>query len=199
MASLHPPSRRLSPLCVYCGSSVGKHPEYAAAARELGLEMGRRGIDLVYGGGRAGMMGVVADAVLEQRGHVEGIITRQLVDMETAHDGLPKLHIVETMHQRKMMMAERAGAFVAIPGGVGTLDELFEILAWAQLGIHAKPIGLLNTPRGGRGYFDALLAFVDHMQAEGFLRINARQTIAIASTPAELLDALARCPASAGL
>ncbi|MGD9690780.1 MAG: TIGR00730 family Rossman fold protein [Phycisphaerales bacterium] len=176
----------MSPLCVYCGSSIGNRPEFAAAASELGLEMGRRKIDLVYGGGRAGMMGLVADAVLERGGHVFGVITRQLVDMETAHTGLRDLHVVETMHQRKMMMAERAGAFVAIPGGVGTLDEFFEIVAWAQLGIHAKPMGLLNTA----GFFDHLLAMMDQMQSAGFLRIRFRERVCVADTPAALLESM---------
>lgn len=178
----------ISPVCVYCGSSVGRGGAFAEAARALGKAMSERGLDLVYGGGRAGLMGCVADAVLEGGGHVTGIITRQLVDMETAHTGLPDLRVVETMHQRKMAMVERARAFIALPGGVGTLDELFEVLAWAQLGLHDRPIGVLNTG----GFYDTLLRFIGEMQQHGFLRIDPAQTIAVADEPGTLLDEMAR-------
>lgn len=176
----------LSPLCVYCGSADGKRPVYAQAAKSLGREMAQRGIDLVYGGGRAGMMGHVADAVLEAGGTVTGVITQQLMDRELGHRGVQTLHIVDTMHQRKKMMADVAHGFVALPGGVGTMDELFEILAWAQLGLHACPVGLLNV----EGFFDPLVTLIDHMDAEGFLRLQTKQVLRVESDPARLLEAM---------
>jgi hypothetical protein len=178
----------LSPICVYCGASSGNNPLYARAARALGDTLARRKIDLVYGGGRAGLMGHVADAVLAGGGHVLGVITRQLVDMETAHTGVSDLRIVRTMHERKASMAEAAGAFVALPGGVGTLDELFEVLAWAQLRIHHKPIGVLNVG----GFFDGLLGFLDRLAAEGFLRLDPRAAVTSDADPDRLLDRMAQ-------
>lgn len=177
-----------SPVCVYCSSSERIHPEFRAAARALGAALARRGQAMVYGGGRKGLMGDVADAALSQGGHVMGVITRQLVDMETAHAGLPDLRIVETMHERKAQMAAAARSFVALPGGVGTLDELFEILAWFQLALHAKPIAILNT----RGFFDHVLAFLDHADAEGFLRFRPRDTIIVHHDADALVDELVR-------
>lgn len=178
----------LSPLCVYCGAAWGARPEFKAAAAELGLAMARRGIDLVYGGGRLGLMREVADAVLAGGGHVTGVITHDLKHKEVAHDGLSRLEVVETMHERKKLMADTAMGFVAMPGGVGTMDELFEILAWAQLGIHDRPVGLLNTA----GFFDGLILFVRHMADEGFLRVDPARMLAVADTPESLLDALER-------
>src|SRR2546421_2418842 len=151
-------------VCVFCGSRTGTAPVYAEEARRLGAALCRRGLGLVYGAGNIGLMGVLADAVLAHGGEVIGVIPRALVDKELAHAGLTQLHIVETMHQRKALMEQLADAFVALPGGYGTGDELFEILTWAQLHIHAKPIGLLNVA----GYFDALLAWLNHTVAEGF-------------------------------
>jgi len=152
-------------LCVFCGSSAGISPRYAQAAADFGTSMAREGISLVYGGGRVGLMGVIADAVLGERGEATGVIPRALVERELAHDSLSTLHIVDTMHDRKHMMAELADAFVALPGGAGTLEELFEQWTWAQLGIHGKPCGLLNVD----GYFDPLIAMIDRMIGEGFL------------------------------
>lgn len=158
---------------VFCGASCGRGERYEKAARELGGAIARAGMGLVYGGGRAGLMGAVADAALDAGGEVTGVITRLLVDRELGHTGITRLEIVETMHERKMMMAEMAHAFVTLPGGLGTLDEMFEILAWAQLGIHRKPVGILNTG----GYYDSLMAFLDHVEGEGFLRLNHRTEI----------------------
>jgi uncharacterized protein (TIGR00730 family) len=179
-----PPLRRIA---VFCGASNGNHPDYAAATHELGVELARRKITVVYGGGRAGLMGVVADAALAEGGQVIGVITKLLQNRELAHTGNTELHIVETMHERKMMMANLADAFIALPGGLGTLDELFEILAWAQLGIHAKPVGLLNT----RGFYDSLWKFMDHVDHEGFLRLNHRTDIVVDPGVHAILDRLA--------
>ena len=152
-------------LCVYCGSRPGELPAYADAARAVGHEIGRRGWQLIYGGGRAGLMGVVADAALEAGAAVVGVIPRSLMDRELGHPTLTELHVVETMHQRKTMMAERSDAFVALPGGIGTFEELFEVWTWRQLGYHDKPIGLLNVA----GYYDQLLAFLQQSEARGFM------------------------------
>ncbi|MBS0198309.1 MAG: TIGR00730 family Rossman fold protein [Planctomycetes bacterium] len=182
-----PIPRPISRLCVFCGASNGAHEDYPHAARQLGAEMARRRITLIYGGGRAGLMGAVADACLEEGGQVVGVITRLLQNRELEHKGVTSLHVVETMHERKMMMANLADAFIALPGGLGTLDEMFEILAWAQLGIHSKPVGLLNT----RGYYDSLMAFLDHVEVESFLRLNLRATIVNSADPQRIIDALA--------
>ena len=152
-------------LCVYCGSRPGELPAYADAARAVGHEIGRRGWQLVYGGGRAGLMGVVADAALEAGAAVVGVIPRSLMDRELGHPALTELHVVETMHQRKTMMAGRSDAFLALPGGIGTFEELFEVWTWRQLGYHDKPIGLLNVA----GYYDQLLAFLQQSEARGFM------------------------------
>jgi uncharacterized protein (TIGR00730 family) len=177
-------------LCVFCGSSAGGQPEYAAAARELGALLARQGFGLVYGGGHVGLMGVLADAVLAGGGEVIGVIPQALVDRELAHPGLTELRVVGTMHQRKALMADLADGFAALPGGYGTGDELFEILTWAQLGLHARPIGLLNTA----GYFDALLAWLDQMVREQFLRPEHRRVLLTADNPAALLDLLRQPP-----
>ncbi len=176
----------MTTLCVFCGSRSGGRPVYAEAARHLGTALVARGMDLVYGGGHVGLMGVVADAVLAAKGTVVGVIVQSLVDRELAHGGLTELLVVETMHQRKALMAERANAFVALPGGYGTGDELFEILTWAQLGFHTRPIGLLNTA----GYFDPLLAWLDHMVREDFLRPRHREMLIVEDDPERLLDRL---------
>lgn len=181
------PPRPLARVCVFCGASNGKGPDYVAAAKHLGEEMARRRITLIYGGGRAGLMGTVADAALSQGGQVVGVITRLLQNRELEHKGVTSLHVVETMHERKMMMANLADAFIALPGGLGTLDELFEILAWAQLGIHSKPVGLLNT----LGFYDSLSTFLDHVDSQSFMRLNHRTTILNSPDPVRMLDLLA--------
>lgn len=181
------PPRPLARVCVFCGASNGKGPDYVTAAKILGEEMARRRITLIYGGGRAGLMGTVADAALSQGGQVVGVITRLLQNRELEHKGVTSLHVVETMHERKMMMANLADAFIALPGGLGTLDELFEILAWAQLGIHSKPVGLLNT----LGFYDSLSTFLDHVDSQSFMRLNHRTTILNSPDPVRMLDLLA--------
>jgi uncharacterized protein (TIGR00730 family) len=175
-------------LCVFCGSSAGARPVYAAAARDLGILLAGRGIGLVYGGGHVGLMGILADAVLRGRGEVVGVIPQALVERELAQAGLTRLEVVDTMHQRKARMADLVDAFVALPGGYGTLDETFEILTWAQLGIHQKPVGLLNVG----GFFDPLLAWVQRAAAEGFIRPAHVDLLHVASDGDALLDALRR-------
>lgn len=191
------PSGMLSPLCVYCGAAKGKRPEYQDAARALGLAMARRGIGLVYGGGSVGLMGVVADALIEGGAgdSVVGVITRELMDKELGHRGIRDLRIVDSMHQRKKAMADIARGFVALPGGVGTLDELFEIITWAQLAIHDCPIGVLNVRAEGRGFYDDLIRFLDHCAAEEFLRIDPRRALVVDDDPDRLLDRMATQPA----
>lgn len=152
-------------ICVYCGSRPGTDAAFAHTAAEVGRWIGERGGQLVYGGGRSGLMGVVADATLAAGGRVVGIIPRTLVEREHAHRGCTELHVVETMHERKRIMAERADAFIALPGGIGTFEEFFETWTWRQLGYHNKPLGLLNQ----QGYYDALLRFIDHCVANGFM------------------------------
>jgi uncharacterized protein (TIGR00730 family) len=173
-------------LCAFCGSSKGGPAIYAETARRFGEALARRGWGLVYGGGHIGLMGIVADAVLRAGGPVIGVIPRSMVQRELAHEGLTELHIVETMHQRKALMAERAASFAALPGGVGTADEFFEIVTWRQLRLHAKPIGLLNIA----GFFDPLLAWLDRTVADGFLRAEHRGLLHVAKEPARLLDIL---------
>ena len=174
-------------VCVFCGSSPGALPDYAAAARRFGAMLAERGVGLVYGGGSVGLMGVLADAVLAAGGEVVGVIPRALQAREVGHAALPDLRIVETMHERKALMAELADGFVALPGGLGTLEELFEVWTWAQLGIHAKPVALLNVA----GFYDPLLALLDHMAREGFVRPQQRAMVLVADEPAALLDRLA--------
>jgi uncharacterized protein (TIGR00730 family) len=175
-------------LCVYCGSRHGARPEYTAAARALGTAIGQRGWQLVYGGGKVGLMGEVADATLAAGGRVVGVIPESLERREVGHKGLHELHVVQTMHQRKQMMAERAQAFIALPGGIGTLEELYEVWTWRQLGYHDQPIGLLNTA----GYYDSLLAFMRHSVAEGFLSAEQQAVVAVDTDPTALLDTLSR-------
>lgn len=175
--------RPIKRVCVFCAAADGARGEYVRAAEELGELLATRGIELVYGGGGKGLMGSVAGAVLRRGGCATGIITRFLVDKELAHKSLSALHVVHTMHERKMMMATLADAFIALPGGLGTLDELFEIMAWAQLGIHDKPIGLLNVA----GFYDPIMAFLDHADQEGFLRLDHRRQVLIDVMPERLL------------
>ena len=172
-------------ICVFCGASAGRGDTYRAAASAVGGALAARGIRLVYGGGRLGLMGAVADAALAAGGEVVGVIPRGLVDRELAHPGLRELVVVETLHERKFEMEERADAFVALPGGLGTLEELAEVLSWAQLDLHAKPIGLLDVD----GYFAALEAFLDHAVSEGFVAERHRRLLLRASTLDELLAA----------
>lgn len=174
-------------VCVYCGSSAGTHGAYAEAAEYLGSALAERGLGLVYGGAGKGLMGRVADAALGAGGRVVGVIPRSLVDREIAHEGLDELHVVASMHERKALMAELADAFVALPGGFGTLEEIVETLTWAQLGFHAKPCGLLNV----RGYYDELLAFVSRAERDGFLRREHRDMLLVESQPDRLLDRFA--------
>jgi uncharacterized protein (TIGR00730 family) len=172
---------------VFCGSSPGARPEYAAAADELGRLLAQRGLGLVYGGARVGLMGAVADGALAGGGEVIGVIPGQLVEHEIAHTGLTELREVTTMHERKALMAELSDAVIALPGGTGTLDELFELFTWSQLGLHRKPIGLLDVA----GYWQPLLALLDHMVTERLLRAEHRDTLLVSTDPADLLDALA--------
>jgi hypothetical protein len=181
----------LNPLrhvCVFCGSSPGRRPSFTAAASELGARLAADRIGLVYGGGSIGLMGTVADAALAAGGEVVGVIPEALAGKEVAHTGLTRLHVVKSMHERKALMAEMADAFVALPGGFGTLDELFEAITWGQLGIHRKPIGLLDV----EGYFAPLLAFVDRAVGDGFIRPPYRGLFVVSATVDGLLDALAR-------
>jgi uncharacterized protein (TIGR00730 family) len=176
----------LRSIAVYCGSSSGHDPQHAAVAKLLGAAMAQRGIALVYGGASVGLMGLLADAALAGGGRVVGVIPRMLQARELAHHGLAELHITETMQERKTLMAERSDGFLAIPGGIGTLDELFEMWTWRQLGLHNKPFGLLNL----NGYYDSLLAFLDRSVTEGFLRRETRELLIVAEDVPTLLDAL---------
>lgn len=175
-------------ICVFCGSQSGADPRYRQAAIELGGLLAQRGHGLVYGGGHVGLMGIIADAVLEAGGSVTGVIPKPMTERELAHETVTKLYVVSSMHERKALMASLSDAFIALPGGYGTLEELFEVIAWAQLGIHRKPIGLLNVA----GYFDALLSLVEHMIGEGFIKTKHRGLFVTAEQPQALLDALQR-------
>lgn len=173
-------------VCVFCGSSHGARPQYAAAAEALVRALARRGLGLVFGGGGIGLMDVIANAALELGIEVIGVIPQALVAKELAHRGVADMRVVQSMHDRKAVMAELSDAFVALPGGYGTLEELFEVLTWSQLGLHRKPSGLLNVA----GYFDPLLAFFDHALAEQFLRPKHRAMLLVDSNPDQLLDRL---------
>lgn len=173
-------------LCVYCGSRPGIDPQFAATARAVGVWIGRHGGQLVYGGGKAGLMGVVAEATLEAGGRVVGVIPKALVEKEWALHECTELHIVDTMHDRKRMMAERADAFVALAGGIGTFEELFEVWTWRQLGYHAKPVGVLNTA----GYYDGLLAFLASTVRQQFMSDWQMELIQSGSEPVALLSSL---------
>lgn len=174
-------------VCIYCGSAPGARPEYLAAARAMGAEIARRGLTMVYGGASVGLMGACADAALAGGARVIGVIPQQLVDREIAHPALGELVVVESMHQRKAEMSARADAFVALPGGFGTMDELFEALTWTQLRIHAKRAGVLDV----EGYYEPLLRWVDHATHEGFVRSEHRATLVCERDPSTLLDRLA--------
>ncbi len=174
-------------LAIYCGSATPPDPRFMACAREVGRTLAERGIGIVYGGGRLGLMGAVADAALAGGGEVIGVIPRALVELEVAHHGLTELHVVATMHQRKQLFTDLADGFVTLPGGTGTMDELWEALSWAQLGYHAKPVGLLNVA----GYYDGLIAFAATMAATGFLRAQHRDLLIVGDTLDALLAAMA--------
>ena len=171
-------------ICVFTGSSPGARSEYADAARQLGRLLVERGYGLVYGGGNVGLMSVVADAVLEQRGEIIGVIPELLVDKELAHRGLSDLRIVKSMHERKAVMAERSDGFIGLPGGIGTMEEFFEVLSWAQLSLHDKPCGLLNVS----GYYQHLIRFLDHTVDQGFLKPKHRALLVVEKDPHRLLD-----------
>jgi uncharacterized protein (TIGR00730 family) len=173
-------------ICVFCGSSSGSRPEYRVAAEELGAELARRSTGLVYGGGNVGLMGVLADAVLKVGGEVIGVIPENLMAREVGHKGLTKLHVVRSMHERKALMADLSDAFVAMPGGFGTLEEFCEIVTWAQLGLHAKPCGILNV----LGFYSPLLAMFDHAVEERFLKPKNRALVLARDSVVELLRAL---------
>ena len=171
-------------LCVYCGSSPGTGDTYVSAAKAFGSLLVQQEIGLVYGGASVGIMGVIADTVLEGGGNVTGVIPHALHGKEIAHTGLTELHVVDSMHERKSLMAVLSDGFVAMPGGFGTLEEIIEVITWGQLGFHDKPCGMLNI----EGYFDHLLAYLDHCEAEGFLRARHRSMLLVANTPLELLE-----------
>lgn len=173
-------------LCVFCGSAVGVRPAYATAAREMADELCRRRLGIVYGGGGIGLMGVLADAMLAQGGEVIGVIPRPLATKELAHTGLTQMHVVESMHERKALMASLADGFIAMPGGMGTFEETFEVLTWSQLGIHRKPVGLLNVD----GYYDGLLGLIAHAVEEGFIPREYRALSFSAETAGDLLDVI---------
>lgn len=174
-------------VCVFSGSRTGVQPAFRRVAELLSDELLRRGMRLVYGGGDIGLMGVMADRILAAGGEVVGVIPRCLVEREVAHQGLTQLHVVETMHERKALMADLSEGFLALPGGFGTLEELFEVVTWRQLRIHAKPCGMLNVA----GYFDDLLSFLDRCVAEDFIREPERRRLLVDEDPARLLDGLA--------
>ncbi|MGI8402753.1 MAG: TIGR00730 family Rossman fold protein [Gemmatimonadaceae bacterium] len=174
-------------LAVFCGSNPGANPDYVAAARALGILLAQRGIGVVYGGSSVGLMATLADAMQDELGDVIGVIPRMLVEREVANKSLTDLRVVETMHERKALMAELADGFIALPGGIGTLEEFFETWTWAQLGMHAKPCGILNVA----GYYDSLLQFLDHAVAERFVRDVHRSMVIVESDPEKLLSRFA--------
>lgn len=171
-------------ICVFCGSSMGAQNAYPEAAQATGRAIAEAGCTLVYGGAKVGLMGTVADAALDAGGEVIGVLPRALQEKEVGHDGLTELHLVDSMHERKALMADLSEAFIALPGGVGTLEEIFEVWTWGQLGYHAKPCGFLNV----NGYYDQLIAFLDHQTSEGFMKDVMRGMAQIADTPQGLLD-----------
>lgn len=175
---------KIESISVFCGSRSGDNPIFSSAASQLGTLIANKKIKLIYGAGNIGLMGVIADACLAANGYVIGVIPTKLVDKEVAHKGLTEIFIVDSMHERKALMASKSDAFIALPGGFGTCDELFEILTWAQLGIHHNPIGILNT----EGFFDPLLVWIDQMIGQGFVKPKFRELLLIASKPEDLLD-----------
>ncbi len=178
--------RTLKRVCVFCGSHVGRRPEHLETARALGRLMAERGIGLVFGGGQVGLMGAIADTVLEAGGEAHGVIPEALATREIAHSGLTELHVVPGMHERKALMAELSDAFIALPGGLGTFEELFEVLIWSQLGFHRKPIGLLDAV----GYYEPLRELLRHGLDEGFIPKEDQGLLLVSSHPAELLEKL---------
>ena len=174
-------------ICVFTGSRHGLRSEYADAARQLGRALVSHGYGLVYGGGKVGLMTVIADTVLGLKGHVTGVIPNSLVSKEVAHFGLSDLRVVGSMHERKALMAELSDGFIAMPGGIGTMEEFFEVLSWAQLGLHEKPCTLLNVA----GYYDPLIAFLDHAVAQDFIKPKHRSLMIVESEPGRLLDRFA--------
>jgi uncharacterized protein (TIGR00730 family) len=174
-------------VCVYCGSRLGNKPGYQALAQALGTAIGKRGWQLVYGGGRAGLMGTVADATLKAGGRVVGVIPESLMKLEVGHAGLTELHVVDSMHSRKQLMAERSDAFIAMPGGIGTFEELFEVWTWRHLGYHDRPLGLLDT----EGYWLPMMAFLQHSVAEGFMGADQMAMLRVDDDVERLLDAMA--------
>jgi uncharacterized protein (TIGR00730 family) len=173
-------------ICVFCGSSPGNRPEYRAAAEEMAAELVRRNIGLVYGGGNVGLMGTIADAVLRVGGEVQGVIPEHLMALAVGHKGLTKLNVVHTMHERKALMADLSDAFIALPGGFGTLEELCEVVTWTQLGLHAKPCGILNV----LGFYSPLLRMFDHAVEERFIKAENRALVLARDQPTDLLQAL---------
>ena len=173
-------------ICVFCGSRPGSSPQYRAAAEEMGAELVQRNIGLVYGGGNVGLMGMIADAVLRAGGEAVGVIPENLMAREVGHNGLTKLHVVRSMHERKALMADLSDAFVALPGGFGTLEEFCEVVTWTQLGLHAKPCGILNI----LGYYSPLLAMFDHAVEERFLKPENRALVLAGESPTDLLQAM---------
>lgn len=176
----------LKRLCVYCASNDGAHPRYLEVARAFGTLLAERGISLAYGGGCVGLMGAVANAALAAGGEVIGVMPHALVQREVAHHGLTTLHVVDSMHDRKAMLADMSDAFVALPGGIGTLEEFFETWTWAALGVHRKPVGLLDVA----GFWQPLLGLVDHLAQHGFLRGTPRDSLVVRDDPSSMLDAL---------
>ncbi|MFN3835229.1 MAG: TIGR00730 family Rossman fold protein [Glycocaulis sp.] len=174
-------------VCVYCGSNPGAAPDYARAAAALGTHLAREGMRLVYGGGQVGLMGILADAAVEAGGAVTGVIPDFLHHREIAHPRVSDMRVVSSMHERKQIMADEAEGFIALPGGIGTMEELFEIWTWSQLGRHVKPVGLINVA----GYYDGLLAFLDRMQADGFIQPRHRTMLISGSDPADVLSRMA--------
>lgn len=185
----------LTTIAVFCGANAGTKPVYLDGARALGTELGRRRLSLVYGGGSVGLMGMVARSARDQGCHVVGVIPNYLTTKELMGQKIGDLIVVETMHERKATMGKMADAFIAMPGGFGTMDELFEVITWGQLGLHVKPIGLLNLD----GYFDPLVGFIDHAVAQGFVRPHHRGLFVVGDEPARLLDQLAAHQAPPGL
>lgn len=178
-----PRMSRLRRICVYCGSSAGSDPLHRAAAHDLGAFLAQSGIGLVYGGGNVGLMGAVADGALSQKGEVIGVIPRSLMEKELGHGGVTQLHVVGSMHERKQLMVDLSDGFIALPGGFGTLDELFETLTWLQLSFHDKPVGILNMG----GFFDGLIDFVSQMSRSGFLKPEHAACVLVENQPAALL------------
>ena len=188
-------TKKFLSVCVYCGSSSDINPVYANAAKALGRALVKHHLSLVYGGGHVGLMGIVADAVLDAGGEVTGVIPKALMDTEVGHDRLTRLLVVKDMHERKALMAEHADGFITMPGGIGTLEELFETLTWAQLGFHEKPIGLLNVA----GFYDPLIEFLRHQTSQGFLRAEHKDLLLVETEPDPLIEQLKNFTMPAGV